>query len=229
MGDPASLAAAMRDVRGAEADLAQSLAKVHRQRRFTVDAAYAYARRRDTDRGWHRAADLLELAVAERDRRAYRAPPMWTRLETGVGGLAIFAVVNAGVRIWYFGGEALWYPGTWWWLLYPVIWWYAVRRNPEALRAVAANPGEIERRLGQVLEVGRELADEGASPSELAAGMRRVAGGDGDALQARMAAVVLSRVQRRLAPTLERHRKILMEAADHARREQLQLIGLGET
>lgn len=226
MAEASELAAGLRDVGASQSDVEQTLAELRRQRRFTVDAAYAYARRRDIDYGWRRAANLLELSVAERDRRVFHAPPRWVRLEVMVWGAFGFGLVAVGAQLWLFDTSGLWYPGTWLWLLYPLIWWYVVRRDPDRMRAVAADPSEIERRLGRVLEEGRTMADDGVTIDELAASMRRIAGGDGDALDARMAAVVLARVQRRLAPSLERHRQTLMDAADRARRQQLQRLGL---
>jgi hypothetical protein len=79
MADAPELAAALRDVGPSRSDVEEALATLRRQRRFTVDAAYAYARRRDIDPMWRHAADLLELSVAERDRRVFRAPrgPVW--------------------------------------------------------------------------------------------------------------------------------------------------------
>lgn len=226
MADASRLAASLRDVGASEGDVDRALAGLRRERRFTVDAAYAYARRRDLDAAWRRAADLLELSVAERNRRVFRAPPTWARLEVGIGAVFVFGLLSLGARLWLFDRAELWHPGAWMWLLFPLIWWYAARRDPDAMQAVSVDRTEIERRLERVLDEGLTMVDDGVATDELATAMRRIAGGDGDALDARMAAIVLARVQRRLAATLERHRNTLMDAADRARRQQLQQLGL---
>jgi hypothetical protein len=226
MADAPELAAGLRDVGPLQSDVEQALVTLRRKRRFTVEVAYAYARRRDIEPAWRRAADLLELSLAERDHRAFRAPPKWARAEVMIRVMFAFVLVVVGAQLWLGDPEGSWYAGTGVWLLLPLIWWYTVRRDPDRMRAVAADTGEIERRLGRVLEEGRAMADDGATIGELAATLRRIAGGDGDPLEARMAAVVLSRVQHRLAPTRERHRETLLDASDRARRQQLQRLGL---
>lgn len=226
MADASRLAASLRDVGASGGDVDRALAGLRRERRFTVDAAYAYARRRDLDAAWRRAADLLELSVAERNRRVFRAPPTWMRAEVGIGAVLVFGLLNIGARLWLFDRAELWYPGGWMWLLFPLIWWYAAHRDPDAMQAVSVDRTEIERRLDRVLEEGRAMIDDGVAIDELATAMRRRAGGDGDALDVRMSAIVLARVQRRLASTFERHRNTLMDAADRARRQQLQQLGL---
>ena len=229
MAEVPELAASLRDVGGSQGDVERALDFLRREHRFTVDAAYAYARRRDIDPAWRRAADLLELSVAERRRRAFRAPPKWARMEVAVGVTLVVGLANLGMQFWYYDLAALWHPGTWMWLSYPMLWLYSVRRNADSLKVGPADPTAIEQRLGRVLEAGRVMADDGVAVDDLAAALRRIAGGDGDALEARMAAVVLARTQRRLTASLERHRKTLMNAADQARRQQLQRLGLAQS
>jgi hypothetical protein len=229
MGEVTGLAASLRDVGRSQGDVEHALDALRRERRFTVDATYAYARRRDIDPAWRRAADLLELSVAERRRRAFSAPPMWARVEVAIGGALIFGLANLVIQFLHYGlADPRTWMLTWMWLLYPVAWSYSVRRNPDSLKLGPADPTAIEQRLGRVLEEGRAMADDGVAVDHLASAMRRIAGGDGDALEARMAAVVLARTQRRLTASLERHRKTLMSAADQARRQQLQRLGLAE-
>lgn len=196
------------------------LQPLHDARRWEVEAAYAFARRRDQEPTWRAAADVIEVALGERRRSAYGPPRWWQRVEAGLAAYVVIAALQVSAAVF----AELWYrlPIAFLYLLLPVAHVQTLRRNSHDIPAVAGGPGTIPQRAAAVRNAVAGLTGEEPDAAvvdrlcTVALGDR----GQGE-VDLRLAALSVALAQRLVAVDVGRGRRRALALLDAARRRLL--------
>lgn len=208
-------------------DLDAMVQELGSERRFRLQAAFGYAKRREFDERMRRAADLLELALAVRTG-ALSPPRWWQRVEIALGVLLAVNAANLSLqagRLAGWGGVAALAALLGVSVLLVLVWRRAVRRGRLPVPDLPGAPpssGRIAEIGEQVLQAGRRAVSQDSQQDDLLDLLlheaRRVAAPSG-ALAHPLAVGGLAYAQRILFASWEPGREALIKAAEQARQE----------
>ena len=220
-----ALATAARDAASAGAGAVEAWRGEQRERpRWELEAAYACARRLDQDRAWARAADLLEVAIAERRRDPYGPPRFWHRAELtfvpmlALVGVQVVVAIDQGV--WYRVPMSLLYLGI------PLSHMYAARREDAVIPQVPDSVGTLPARTSRLVRTVAAATRSGRGDDEIVAELVATAEGEraDTAVDRRLAPLAVAQAQRQVAlsPMPGRARRVRL--LDRARSRLLESL-----
>ncbi len=222
-----ALAQGTHDAVAARTQLDLALQPLQEARRWEVEAAYAFARRRDQDSTWRTAADLIEVALGERRRSAYGPPRWWQRVEAGLAAYVAIAAVQVSAVV--FAGQ--WYrlPIALLYLLLPVLHIQTLRRNNNDIPAVAGAPGTIPQRAAAVRNAVSKMSAAECDPVVVDRLCAVALGESGRGeVDRRLGALAVASAQRLVAVEMGRGRRRALELLDAARRRLLAVESIGQ-
>lgn len=196
-----------------------ALAQVRGSKRWEVEAAYSYARRRELDADWRAAADLLELAVAGRKAWAF-GPPRWCqRAELHYGILVVWGLVEIALILPTHSWGNL--PTVLLALVFPLAYVYSVRRSGTDHLRASSRAGRIPTLVKAIVEASRRTDAASCPVDEVAGRLQMLALRDNTALSRHIAVLALAEAGRNLAAGIAVDRKARLKSIDLARRRLL--------
>ena len=220
------VAALAHEAAGNPERMAESIRRLDTCRRFILQAAYAYARRRTQDTAWRRAADLLELVILRRSRRPAGGARLWHRFEL-IAGVVGGLVGAMAIVQWRVVGRPS--ASAIMWIVFMFVHVWNVRRIPEMEleRIDAQGTGRVAQATRDALAASTELANGHPVADDAVDALRAAAGHGRDEVNDALAAVALSRAERVVAGVPVRRRSRRLALLHRARLAQLDDVAPG--
>lgn len=194
--------------------------------RWKVDAAYAYARRRDIDPEFRPLADLFEVTIAWRKRHVLGGPRWWHHFEVIVGLAGVFMLAYIAMLFAPVWGEEL---GWWfaaWTVAYLAIFMGMFKFGRDLAWLVEDRDQHLAHHAVGIVDELDEIIRDAPSLDAAAERVRRLAVQRPDEVSQWLASFALANAHYRVAALPREQRRTKIKVISRARTQQLDRTGL---